>query len=248
MRHFEDRKKSGFTLAEVLITLTIIGVIAAITIPNLVNKWQNYSMAVKFQKTYSVLEHAISKTNLEMGINDTEWIATKNWQTRFLNTLVSHLKVKKTCSGECSISNKILPRKYLNNEIVTKLQSYNFCDYTYVTFVLEDGTAIYPSLSGGDGFTIWTRAQGAEIGSATNVVFLVDVNGYDHLPNKIGRDIYLIGYAPNTQYLYQHAAPASKVRQGFFPIGIGDISDDCVPGGKGLTCAKKIIIDKKLDY
>lgn len=39
--------KKGFTLAEVLITLGIIGVIAALTIPGLITKWHKQATAAK---------------------------------------------------------------------------------------------------------------------------------------------------------------------------------------------------------
>ena len=42
--------KKGFTLAEVLITLGIIGVVAAMTLPALVNKTQNQELVTAFKK------------------------------------------------------------------------------------------------------------------------------------------------------------------------------------------------------
>ena len=43
----------GFTLAEVLITLGIIGVVSAITIPNLMENVRNRDLQVQLKKTYS---------------------------------------------------------------------------------------------------------------------------------------------------------------------------------------------------
>ena len=47
--------KRGFTLAEVLITLGIIGVVAAITIPNLMTHFQQEQTVTKLKKAYSVI-------------------------------------------------------------------------------------------------------------------------------------------------------------------------------------------------
>lgn len=47
--------KKAFTLAEVLITLGIIGVVAAITIPGLITKYQKLATVVKLKKVYSQL-------------------------------------------------------------------------------------------------------------------------------------------------------------------------------------------------
>lgn len=55
------RWNQGFTLAEVLITLGIIGVVAAMTIPTIINNTQNAEFSTAMKKTYSVLSNATSK-------------------------------------------------------------------------------------------------------------------------------------------------------------------------------------------
>lgn len=50
----------GFTLAEVLITLGIIGVVAAMTIPTLVNNYQKQHYVVQLKKNYSMLSQAFT--------------------------------------------------------------------------------------------------------------------------------------------------------------------------------------------
>ena len=52
------RKIKGFTLAEILITLGIIGVVAAITIPGLITNYQKRSTATQLKKAYSLLVNA----------------------------------------------------------------------------------------------------------------------------------------------------------------------------------------------
>lgn len=54
-------EKYAFTLAEVLITLGIIGVVAAMTLPSLVNRTRQKELETAFQKQYSVLQQAILK-------------------------------------------------------------------------------------------------------------------------------------------------------------------------------------------
>ena len=53
--------KQAFTLAEVLITLGIIGVVAALTIPTLIGNYQKKEVPVKLQKMYNTLWGAISQ-------------------------------------------------------------------------------------------------------------------------------------------------------------------------------------------
>lgn len=66
------RLKSGFTLAEVLITLGIIGVVAAIILPSVMSNYQYKSVGVKLAKFVSTLEgaarpYAINNDNLSKG-------------------------------------------------------------------------------------------------------------------------------------------------------------------------------------
>ena len=63
--------KAGFTLAEVLITLGIIGVVAAMTIPTLLTHLDNKAAATKLKKAYSVL----SQSTRFMTANDETIVA-----------------------------------------------------------------------------------------------------------------------------------------------------------------------------
>lgn len=94
----------GFTLAEVLITLGIIGVVAAITIPELVNSCNEATTVSKVKKMNSTLSNAL---RLAIAENDTvdSWdfenvggnvSSTKNSQMLAEN-LMPHLKVLKDC-------------------------------------------------------------------------------------------------------------------------------------------------------
>lgn len=58
----------GFTLAEVLITLAIIGIVAAITIPTLLSKYQQYCLKVQFKKTYAMLQQVWLRSEYEFGV------------------------------------------------------------------------------------------------------------------------------------------------------------------------------------
>lgn len=54
-----NKSKFGFTLAEVLITLGIIGIVAAITIPGLITKYRRSVVETKLKKFYSTMNQAI---------------------------------------------------------------------------------------------------------------------------------------------------------------------------------------------
>ncbi len=72
------RKKFAFTLAEVLITLGIIGIIAAMTVPNLVNKYQKNMTVSKVQKAYANINVMAKNIQLNSGCDDVECLG---WPT-----------------------------------------------------------------------------------------------------------------------------------------------------------------------
>ena len=78
-------KKSGFTLAEVLITLGIIGVVAALTAPALVLSSRNEANAAKLSVVVSNLENAFTTAIAQEGASNLYgtrmWAAVKNVET-----------------------------------------------------------------------------------------------------------------------------------------------------------------------
>ena len=57
----------GFTLAEVLITLGIIGVVAALTLPALIQNYQKKATATSVKKAYSELNQIIERAKADYG-------------------------------------------------------------------------------------------------------------------------------------------------------------------------------------
>lgn len=66
-----NKKIFGFTLAEVLITLGIIGVVASLTIPVLMNSYARNSTVTRLQKVYTVLSQAIKLSEVDNGPTNT---------------------------------------------------------------------------------------------------------------------------------------------------------------------------------
>ena len=64
--------KKAFTLSEVLITLGIIGVVMAMTLPALIGKWQKTVFANKVKNAYSVISNAFLMAEQEYG-DPTQW-------------------------------------------------------------------------------------------------------------------------------------------------------------------------------
>ena len=90
---FSTYVKKGFTLAEVLITLGIIGIVAAVTIPTLVSKYQEKAWSTSAQVFERRLEEALKTMNTQQtlaGYTDT---------AGFLNELSQHFKIHKICKN-----------------------------------------------------------------------------------------------------------------------------------------------------
>ena len=80
----------GFTLAEVLITLGIIGVVAALTIPTLISNNNKRIVETRLQKFYSIMQNAVKLSEVDNG-SHLKWDkitlngeATKSWFEKYL--------------------------------------------------------------------------------------------------------------------------------------------------------------------
>ena len=67
MNHYTINNKSAFTLAEVLITLGIIGIVAALTMPSLIQKHQKKVFATRVEHIYSIVSNALLSSVAENG-------------------------------------------------------------------------------------------------------------------------------------------------------------------------------------
>ena len=80
--------KKGFTLAEVLITIGIIGVVAAMTIPNLMTKIQKSRLETQLKVTYSVIQQAMKSAEGDGADFQTAFVdnftANKKWFDEYI--------------------------------------------------------------------------------------------------------------------------------------------------------------------
>lgn len=65
--------KKGFTLAEVLITLGIIGVVAALTMPTLIKKYQQMVLVNRLKAAYSTINNALEFAKADYGTDINSW-------------------------------------------------------------------------------------------------------------------------------------------------------------------------------
>ena len=96
---FALRDSYAFTLAEVLIVLGIIGIVAELTIPTLMNNVQNQVTVVTVKKAYSTLSQAYTMAVQDNGIPDT-WggggtLDLETGANLMINTFATYLKYTK---------------------------------------------------------------------------------------------------------------------------------------------------------
>ena len=87
-------KKTGFTLAEVLITLGIIGVVAAITIPTLVSNYKQRAWDTAANVFEKKLEESLKTMNTQ------QTLAGYSNTSDFVNELSKHFKITRVCKND----------------------------------------------------------------------------------------------------------------------------------------------------
>ena len=174
---FPSKIKKAFTLAEVLVTLTIIGVVSAMTIPTLHQRNTEQATINKVKKFYSTLSQAYQKTIIEYGTPE-EWPYTgnsKNDTLTIFNYLIkNNFKIMTDCgfdnAGGCIYDGNY---SYLNGN-----SHWNYAKDTsrfFYKVLLNDGSAIF--------FTEFNNPNNEHIS------FYIDVNG-PNLPNQFGKDLF----------------------------------------------------------
>lgn len=68
-----SHKKLGFTLAEVLITLVVIGIVAVLTLPAMIQSYKKHIVEVKLKKFYTLMQEVVKLSEIENG-DKKEWI------------------------------------------------------------------------------------------------------------------------------------------------------------------------------
>lgn len=86
-------KKFGFTLAEVLVTLGVIGVVAAMTIPSISANANNKAFAAKLSTTITNLETAFSNMMVDEGLADFSEIEDFSNISKFIKIVDSNINV-----------------------------------------------------------------------------------------------------------------------------------------------------------
>lgn len=231
-----SKKRLAFTLAEVLIVMSIIGIIAEMTIPSLMSNIRKTQFQTQLKKEYAVFNQALIMIGTDSGGDfssalTSAGISATNGQASdsqaWLNLLATKMNVVKTCPpgntsttayGGCFAS---LYAYYTGGTTMT-----GWIDTTIrYAGLLKDGSvfSVYNIANG----NTCTGTLGSSVynGSICGTI-TVDING-QLAPNKFGADMFCL----------------LITAKGVYPVDVGTYGDDCGGGGGsgyGTACASKV--------
>ena len=178
-------RMNAFTLAEALITLGVIGIVAALTLPTLIGNYEEKVIISKLKKFNSVMNQAFLRSVNDNGTPDGWGLGGAFSFTDEILTekLLPYLKVSKNCGlqGKCFYNDDIY---FLNNLRWTNL--YNPTGWGQVTFILEDGEMVAMNII--DGNCKSERGTSKHLQNVCAFLY-VDVNGKIK-PNVFGKDFF----------------------------------------------------------
>lgn len=160
--------KKGFTFVEVLVTLGIIGVVAAMTLPTLIKNYKYKVLENQLKKGYSTVSQALLMMYADTGID----INFNNYPNRtFYNEFVKYLKVNPKSSNSINGIIDTYSANYRNYNNTAPADASSFDEGQ---MIINDAMAIYIQDS--------TQQYG--------LIISVDVNGINKKPNRWGHDLF----------------------------------------------------------
>ena len=220
----KNTRQCAFTMAEVLITLGIIGIIAAMTLPSLINNQKNKVLQAALKKAYSRHSEALLLVKAEAGVDNLynefmvynlNAVGHYNYYYR-AQEFTSMYKNKLNVIGACKYTKP--PRTYTNN----KEADVSIGGVTKPSWLLSDGTCAEIMINGG------------------RVGLTVDVNGAGKGPNRFGHDIFV--FWVNTKGVLEPLKMSklySKEEQDDFTSSKGEPVGDDWKGQLGAPCSIK---------
>ncbi len=227
-------KQIAFTMAEVLITIGIIGVVAAMTLPSLISRHQKAELETALKKNYSVMQQALLKLQAEnAGVPPSPKLYAAQ---EFKDIYMKQFKVLIDCGyGSTDVTDKENAAEFClteqlndsNQRYTDHYKTFNKkfqIDNTYLNngqFVLMDGSIIF--------IENWDPG----------ILYIsVDVNGIKKAPNIWGHDLF-------TFQLMDDGRLAPMGMQGTHYSEDAYCSKTSNNRYNGIACTNKALNDKK---
>ncbi len=210
----------GYSLSEVIITITIVGVIAALSVPSIMQNTKKTEYVRSLQKAYAVLSNATDMIIATEG-SPVEWLDTSNPTVTLHDMYKKYIHKVKECNGDCA-------------NIVTEYKNFNGASNSY-NIINNNGSLILP-----DGTFVRLHYSSKNCTDKQTAVGDVDVCAYIHVdvngakgPNRWGKDSFRF-YLTN---------------DGLLPTGSNlPESTDCRNTNGGQGCTARVLRDGEIDY
>ena len=234
-------KKAAFTLAEVLITLGIIGVVAAMTIPTLISNYQEKATVSKVKQAFSIISQAYQLAKIENG-------AFGTWGFKGASSYDKDDDGQNVISADSAENMKIFWQKLSPYLKVASSCYYDdsSCQFPVDKIYMLAGSeknideANYSSLSLANGMTFlggWINDPACRNSNVICGDFGIDVNGLATAPNTLGRDIF---------YFYIYRDKIVPMGEKNFPYNC-NIEDDG-QSNNGYYCTFWVIQKGNMEY
>ncbi len=234
--------KFGFTLAEVLITLGVIGVVAAMTLPSLTKKYQDKLLLTQVKKSYSELENAVKLYAAQNSCSDITCISdTSGTSEELLQRLYKSFKGATYCSKtkQKGICKYTLVKGYTptNDGYGHAIYSDSFRAPFFVSasgaayMVLQYNECprqVQSHITDDKGNYVLDDNGQPMIKYVTNnvcAVIYVDANGVDKSPNQYGADVFQVNILASSEKLSPHVYLSNLLATEKFtytPHSVGD--------------------------
>lgn len=228
--------KKGYTLAEVLICIAIVGVVAALTLPKLVNKTNKSTLGATLARTVELTQTGMTNIIQEANRNSEDG-----------NAVVGLSAIQKKdigLDGEDYIMDDdnygSLLRGFFDIDDFEGYATANIKDYTGADIneaISADLNAFrFKKLNSA---VIFQKAQNLDNADRDTIVarVIIDANGVA-APNRFGEDVFLFGLTNNGTLI-----PAGSKQYNDFDDNVA--VDACADtAGDGLACAARVMADK----
>lgn len=223
----ENMKKKGFTLSEVLIVLGIIGIVAALSIPTLINKIQKHTLETQLKETYSTIQQVMRRaqgegSDFQTAFQDGSMQAMKAWFDEFI---IPYMKVESVCYNQPGCWHPPGAAKNLNGT-ANVWENENGWGLDILTFTTAKGA--WFDMDGHGGYSTCRGLFGINATTSCLVIYF-DING-NKPPNTVGKDIYVV----------------VQTEKGLVPAGNdktkAQVESNC-NSGNGYWCLQKVIND-----
>lgn len=183
------KKGKGFTLAEVLITLGIIGIVAAMTLPVLVQNYQKRITATRLEATYSMIKQAIRMSEAKNG-DVSEWNFDSLKEDGSMGVKLTQKFVKQYIEPYLKIAHK--------DEFAYSSAPYEYNYYSLNGKLISSSHTHY-SLALNNGVYLHFNANYGDDNDNNAVELRIDINGKQR-PNTVGIDTFFMQIYPEVKF------------------------------------------------